>query len=446
MPNLTPPQSLDAERQVLGAIMKTGEMIEVASMLSDPSQFYSPKHRAIYTAALRLFTEGQAVDITTLSERMLADGTLSGIGGRVFLVDLVEDIVSTSHLRDHAKIVFERWLARKAIDLTNDVQQQCYEGAAPIDDVLAGLSTSVFALLGNRIGKGFVHISTEEEKYVERIEAYRSGLDIAGRVYSGFPSFDKKFLGAENSEYIVIGGFPSHGKTQVGLQWAIHAAEGFGKRVGINSLEMKHQAIFTRINAYRAQIDIHRLKSGQFSDAEAYRLKAAAKTTAQLPIYVDDNPGTNVVEILANCEKMHQQYGLDLLVVDYLQIIQGDKKKNRHLEVAEISEGLRRIARKMDIPVIALSQLTEGESVMRGPTGPEIRNLRESKDIAAHADSVVFVWHWQEQSGEMKSKLKIGKKRDGELGSVPMEFVSGWWFDGTDIGARKLKDSHGGHE
>lgn len=430
---LQPPQSLDAERQVLGAVLKDAEAIHrVIEVLDKDTHFYAPKHRIIFRAILDLYHRNEPCDITMVSNELLKQGKLDTIGGRVYLVDLVEDIVSIGHIDAHAQIVLEKAVVRRLIDVAGDISQKCYEGSQSVDDLLDGAEAEIFTISESRMKQGFVSIEATVNDVYRQIE----NPELATKsVSTGFTDIDRMTDGLRNGDFIVVAGRPSMGKTSLALNFAEHIALTRKKGVGIFSIEMSRDQLVTRMLCGRAGVNQQKLRSQRLSEQEKRRLVLQAGELSQARIFIDDSPMLSGLEMRAKARRLKANEDISLIIIDYIQLMHGTGRlENRQQEIAQISRSMKALAKELDTPVIAISQLSRMVEQRGGEKRPQLSDLRESGAIEQDADVVMFVYrpefylsHLDKTDPkylevEGKAEVIVAKQRNGPTGVANLSF------------------------
>ena len=430
-----PPQSLDAEQAVLGAVLKDSEaMNQVVEVLDSPEHFYSPRHKTIFQSMLGLYNESQPCDITTLANRLSRQDVLEKVGGRVYLVDLVEQVASTANVASHAAIVLEKSVLRSLISTSNEIVRSCYSEQSAVDELLDQAEANIFRISEKRLRKGFVSLKDLVHPAFDQIEEFReAGTGLGAR--TGYTELDSMTNGLHNGDLVVIAGRPSMGKTSFALNIAEHVAVTQKKAVGVFSVEMSKEALVLRMLSTRARISQQRIRAGKASDAEVQRLARAAGTLAETGIFLDDSATLSSLEMRAKARRLAAQHDIALMVVDYIQLMHSSVRiENRQQEIALITRSMKALAKELDIPLIAISQLSRQVEQRGGEKRPQLSDLRESGAIEQDADLVMFV-HRPEvylspaERDEPKNADKLGmaeiivaKQRNGDTGSVNLKF------------------------
>ena len=424
-----PPQNLEAEQSVLGAILLNNEAMAKAMEILTKEDFYRGAHQKIYTAMLDLSDQGEVIDQITLFEHLKMKGDLETVGGSAYLAELVQIVPSAANIKYHCRIVRDKALLRGLIVTSTEVIARGYDGTAPVDDLLDFAEQSVFSLGQGKLGRSFIevkHIINESIDLVDRL--YQSKEKITG-VPTGYYDLDNLTAGLQASDLIVVAGRPSMGKTSLALGMAEHAALEASKVVGIFSLEMSKAQLVLRMLSSRAHVDSHSLRTGKLTSEDWKHLIAAADRLSQAPIFIDDSGALTVQQMRGKARRLKAENGLDLLIVDYLQLMQGrSDAESRQQEISDISRSLKALAKELNVPVIALSQLSRAVE-SRKPPIPVLADLRESGAIEQDADIVLFIYRQDVYEPDSEKKgiadILIRKHRNGpisELGQIQLFF------------------------
>lgn len=420
-----PPHSLDAERSVLGAILKDSDGIHIAmEFLDSPDHFYAPKHRMIYAAIKSLSEKFEPCDITTVANVLQNENNLEKIGGRVYLVDLVEGVVSTAHLKSHCKIVLENSTRRRLFYELTQISTNCYDNERPIHDTIGLAEQSLYSIRNDRASEGFRLMGSLLPSVSDKIKGYKTGETQRHFISTPFNTLNKKLLGLEPGEFVIIGGRPTRGKTQLALQ--ISAFNAFMKNipVGFVSVEMPSEQIGERLASLLTEIPLTRIKSGDISGEEEVAIVDGLSKIYNKPFYIDDSSDCHISEICSRIRRLKNEKDVQLVVVDYLQLVRGVRgAQNREREVADMCGKLKRLAGQLGIVLLCLSQLNR-----HNESEDRLVHLRDSGSIEQDADCVLFV---SEEDGR-GTYVEIAKRRQGERGKVYMDFENGWWIDGKN--------------
>ena len=423
---LVPPHSAEAEESVLGAVLISAEAANTALEKLGAEDFYRPSHQVIFQSIADLFNGNQPIDAVTVSEELRRAGALDRVGGVGFLTGLIDAVPTASNIEYYAEIVEEHALRRRLMRVGGDIGSLASTMDQPIVNVLDRAEQSVFAVSERRVGDGLAPIDPLLGPAIERAEELnRNGLEITGTP-TGFRDLDRKLAGLHPTNLVILASRPGMGKTTLALNIAQNVAVT-DVPVAVFSLEMSREEIVTRMLCSEGRIDSQRLRSGRLSEADFSKLSNAASVLYKKPVYVDDSPGLTVTEIRAKARRMRRRPGLGLIIVDYLQLMQGSGGENRQQEIAQISRSLKNLARELDVPIIGVSQLNRSlES--REDKRPRLGDLRESGAIEQDADVVMFIYrheyyHPEAQETKGIAELNIAKHRQGAVGRVDMTFL-----------------------
>ncbi len=435
-----PPYSEDAEQAVLSAMLLDADAVSRASELVDETMFYREPHRRIFKAMVTLQREGAAVDPLTLSNELEWVGVLDAVGGKDYLGTLIDIVPTTANVEHHCKIVKEKALRRRLIEVATGIVTESYEGQHSSHDLIDMAEHKILEVGKDRGAEGFVRIKNLLWSAMERIDLLRaSGGDITG-VTSGFPDLDKMTLGFQRSDLIVIAARPSMGKTAFVLNIAQNAAIERNVPVAVFSLEMSREQLLLRMLASEGRVDAQRIRSGKLTPDDDAQLARAAGFLGNAPIWVDDSPGLTVYDIRSRARRLKASADVGLIIVDYLQLISSPAGvENRTQEISQISRALKMLAKEIDTPVIALSQLSRSVE-QRTDKRPLLSDLRESGSIEQDADVVMFIYRPEyyegayDEAGNPRvlkdtnipldglAEVIISKQRNGPTGMARLNF------------------------
>ena len=423
-----PPQNIEAEQAVLGAMMIDKEAISKATEILRENDFYRQDHRAVYQVIVDLFSKNQAVDMVTVTEALKREGKLEDVGGIQFITYLANAVPTAANITYHAKIVEEKSLLRQLISVSTQIAGSGYEGSEDVNTLLDNAERMILGVSERKISRDFAPIKEVVMSAVDRIdELYNKKGGITG-IATGFIDFDRLTSGLQASDLILIAARPSMGKTALVLNMAQNIAIREKKSVAFFSLEMSKEQLVQRMLCAEASIDSSRLRIGELEDNDWEKLIWAADSLSRAEIFIDDTPGITVMEMRAKARRLKVEHNLQLIVIDYLQLMQGSGKKsgeNRQQELSDISRSLKALARELNVPVIALSQLSrsvESRQVKR----PMLSDLRESGALEQDADLVAFLYREDYYDKETENKniteLIIAKHRNGPVDTVKLFF------------------------
>jgi len=386
-----PPQNVEAEQSLLGSILIDPEAIVRVSSIVRPEDFYRDAHSILYGAALELHERRQPADFITLRDALEQRNQLELIGGTAYLTTLVNAVPTSAHAEFYAQIVQRTAILRRLIEAATQITGLAYEPADDADEVIDQAEQILFAVAERRHARDLAPISQVIARYYERIQMLAERKGPLG-VPTGFELLDKLLGGLQPSDLIIVAARPSMGKTALALTMATSAAKRFGTRVALFSLEMSAEQLVQRLLSAETGIDAQRLRVGDVKEDEWQLIVQAASTLSETNIFIDDSPSLTVLEMRSKARRLHSQYGLDLVIVDYLQLMQGDRRsENRVQEISNISRGLKGLARELNVPVIAVSQLSRAVEA-RQDKHPQLSDLRESGSIEQDADVVLFIY------------------------------------------------------
>lgn len=423
-----PPQNIEAEQAVLGAILLESAALITVMELLRPEDFYREAHRQIYEAMIELNESNQPIDLITLTTRLEEKQLLSEVGGVPYLTQLAAAVPTAANVQYYAKIVEEKAMLRKLIRTATEIVTNGYSGTEDVQDLLSEAERRILEISNRTLSSGFVPIRDVLMEVFERVEMlYNQKGQITG-IPSGFPDLDRMTSGFQRSDLIIVAARPSVGKTAFALNIAQNVAVRAKETVAIFSLEMSAAQLVQRMICAEANVDAGRLRNGNLEGDDWEKLTMAIGTLSEAEIYIDDTPGLTVAEIRAKCRRLKKEKGLGMIVIDYLQLISGRGKpgESRQQEVSEISRTLKQIARELEVPVIALSQLSRGVE-QRQDKRPLMSDLRESGSIEQDADIVAFLYRddYYDKETEKKNIIEIiiAKQRNGPVGTVELVFL-----------------------
>lgn len=425
-----PPQNIEAEMSALGSLMLDKDAIFAVADALSPRDFYKPLHREIYEAMMDLFSKGEPIDVLSLSNRLKERGSLESIGGSAYLASLVNTVPTASHAVHYAAIVRKKRLMRDLIEASHHITQLGYKESEDVESLIDEAEQKIFGIAKDSLRQEFFRVRDALEPAYERLEKLHSGDGVLRGVPTGFKDLDDKLAGLQRSDLIILASRPSLGKTSLALNIARNVAVEYKKAVGVFSLEMSRDQLVDRLIASEANVDSWRLRTGRLrSDGvenDFARIRDGMAVLSEAPIFIDDSSSPTTMELRAKARRLQAEHDLGLVVVDYLQLMKGSGyQESRVLEVSEISRGLKAMAKELNIPVLALSQLSRG--VENRPTAkPKLSDLRESGALEQDADVVMFIYREDKvkENSDRKNiaEILIEKHRNGPTGSVPLYF------------------------
>lgn len=423
-----PPQSNESEMAVLGSIMlRTDSLNEIIDMISVES-FYSQRHKIIYENILKLFSEGKPIDLVSLSERITTQGKIDSVGGRSYLAEVIESVPSSANIKHYAEIVKTKYLLRSLIEASEKVSLMGYNEAEPIENILDSAEKEVFNITNRGDNRSLVEIKNTLGNAWERIENLHKNKDQLRGVPTGFKSLDNILAGLQKSDLIILAARPSVGKTSLALDIARHVGVNEKIPVVIFSLEMSSQQLIDRMLAAQSNVNAWKLRTGNLSNEEDFAsIRDSLAVLSDAPIFVDDKPANNIISIRSTARKLKSEKNLGLIVIDYLQLMVPTASRssdNMVQQVTEISRSLKALAREIDVPVLALSQLSRAVEQRGGK--PRLSDLRDSGSIEQDADVVAFI-HREDRYKEESDKnnlaeILIEKHRNGPTGHIQLYF------------------------
>ncbi len=437
-----PPQNVEAEQMVLGAILIENDAMNKVVELLSPDDFYKDAHRRIYSAMMDMFESGEAIDLVTLPDALQGKAGLEAVGGASYLAYLVSLVPTAANIKNHARIIREKSVLRKLIHSATDIITQSYGDSRTsinIDELLDRAEKSIFEIAQNKIRDSFVSMKNIVGHSFAIVERLYERKEMVTGLPTGFVDLDERTSGLQPSDLIIIAARPSMGKTAFVLNIAAHAAIEKGKTVAVFSLEMSKEQLVLRLLGSESRVDAHKLRTGHLSDRDWTPLSNAAGRLAEAPIFIDDTAAISVLEMRAKARRLKADAGLDLIVVDYLQLMRGrGDEGSREQEISNISRSLKALAKELQVPVVALSQLNRAVETRPGrEKRPMLADLRESGAIEQDADVILFIYRDEvynkcecPHDGECLcgrrgvAEVIIGKQRNGPIGKVDLTFIN----------------------
>lgn len=425
-----PPQNLEAEQSVLGALMlDKNAIINVADILR-PDDFYKPAHGKIYAAILKTYEKKEPIDILSVTAKLKNDQLLQDIGGSSYLSQLIDAVPTAAHVEHYAKIIKEKQVLRDLIKTSAEITENAVDSPDDLNQLLDSIEQKIFAISQRSVNQKFIHVKDALQKTYERIEQlHREGGDKLRGVPTGFSQIDSLLSGLQKSDFIVLGARPSMGKTALALNIARHAALNAKQPVGFFSIEMSLEQIMDRLIAAEAQVSLYNLRTGRLNNDEDFEfIQHALDQFSASQLFIDDTPSPTLMEIRSRARRLQSEHGLGLLIVDYLQLINPrTHSDNLVQQTTEISRGLKSLAKELKVPVLALSQLSR-DIDKRENKRPRLSDLRESGSIEQDADVVMFIYRKEKDrlnpaAAENNTvEIMIEKHRNGPTGVVPLKW------------------------
>lgn len=422
-----PPQNLEAEQSVLGAILLENGAINRSLEVLRPDDFYRENHRKIFLAMVDLSEKTQAIDLVTLSEQLRQKNELEAVGGTAYLAQLINMVPTSANVRFHAKIVHEKAMLRNLISTATEIVTLCYENSEDIPDLIDQAEKKIFNISQERVRTTFIPVKEIVKQSFELIERLYETKEAITGVPSGFKDLDKMTTGFQASDLVIVAGRPSMGKTALALNIAQYAAIHRKQTVAIFSLEMSKEQLVLRMLCSEARVDAHKLRSGFLGADDWPKLTNAAGHLTEARIFIDDTPAISILEMRAKARRLKAEHELHLIIVDYLQLMRGrGNADNREQEISEISRSLKSLAKELQVPVLALSQLSRAVE-NRPDKRPVLADLRESGAIEQDADLVLFIFREEvyfpdREDKKGKAEVILGKQRNGPIGVVDLTY------------------------
>ncbi|MBW3467955.1 replicative DNA helicase [Arthrospiribacter ruber] len=441
-----PPQAIDLEEAVLGALMLEKDALTAVVDILKPESFYKEAHKVIYSAILDLFGDSQPIDLLTVTNQLRKKGQLEIAGGAFFITELTSKVSSAANIEFHARIITEQSMKREMISIASEIQKDAYEDTTDVFELLDKMEQSLFEISEKNIRKNYSNMRDILKEAILDLESKKGQKDGLTGVPSGFTALDRVTSGWQKSDLVIIAARPAMGKTAFVLSVLRNAAVDHNRPVAIFSLEMSSVQLVNRLISSEAELDSEKIKKGNLADYEWEQLIHKTGKLAKAPLFVDDTPALSILELRAKCRKLKAQHDIQMIVIDYLQLMSGDSKTggqggNREQEIASISRALKKIAKELSIPVIALSQLSRAVETRGGDKRPQLSDLRESGAIEQDADMVMFLYRPEyygfTEDDEGNSVMGVGeviiaKHRNGSLENVKLRFI-GKYTKFTDL-------------
>lgn len=415
-----PPHNEDAERSLLGSILLDRDAIVQIAELTHIDHFYFKKNSVIFEAMLKLYEERSAIDVVTVTDQLKKLKELKTVGGTAYVAGLSTAVPTAAHVVEYAKIVKNLYVKRTLISLAAEMNELAFDESREVPDILDKAEQGIFALSHNQTNKGFIPLREALASSFERLDELQRNQGELRGVPTGYADLDRMLAGFQQSNLIILAARPGTGKTALSLNIAMHASVMHKKKVAFFSLEMSKEELVDRLLVSQADIDAWKLKTGRLTDQDFLKISDAMGVLAEAPIYIDDTPGMSILEMRTKSRRLASDQGLDMVIVDYLQLAHGRTKDNRVQEVAEISQGLKNLARELRVPVLSLAQLSRAVE-SRGEKVPQLSDLRESGSIEQDADVVMFLYRKDDDIREAVS-LRVAKHRHGGVGDVELYF------------------------
>lgn len=426
-----PPQITDVEESVLGALILDQDALSNSIDIVKPEYFYKEEHVAIFRAISSLFAEGKPVDLLTVSERLKKNGSLDFVGGTYKLVSLTERITSAAHIEYHVRLLSEKYIQRELIRVSTETLRDAYDETKDVLDLLDKTETKFLEINDSNFNSDILGMDVLVRNTINEIEKSQISSEDSTGMLTGFRDLDNKIGGFQRGTLIILAARPAMGKTAFALTMARNMAVDFHKPVAVFSLEMTASELTSRLISAEASINGRRFKAkGKLEEWEKTMIREKTQPLIQAPIYIDDNPNLTIFELRAKCRRLKQKYDIQMIYIDYLQLMHGGdsvKGGNREQEISYISRQLKALSKELGIPVLALSQLSRAVETRGGTKKPVLSDLRESGAIEQDADIVMFIYrpnYYGEDVDEKAADIIIAKHRAGEVGEVRLNFIS----------------------
>jgi replicative DNA helicase len=430
-----PPQAVPLEEAVLGALMIDREGLPLVMDILQSESFYLESHQLIYKSALRLFERSNPVDILTVTEELRKSGDLEKVGGSYYLVELTNRIASSANIEYHARIIAQKHIQRELIRVSTNTIRDAYEDTTDVFNLLDEAEKGLFNITQNNLSRSYSGMDTLTGKVLKQIEELSKKGDGLTGTPSGFTDLDRLTSGWQPSDLIIIAARPGMGKTSMVLATALNAARDFNKPVALFSLEMASTQLVQRLISMEAEIPGSKMRNAKLESYEWQALQTTVERLSNVPIFIDDTPGINIFELRAKCRRLKMQHDIQLVIIDYLQLMTGSsegKNTNREQEISGISRALKNMAKELSVPVIALSQLSRAVETRGGSKRPQLSDLRESGAIEQDADMVAFIYRpeyyqiMEDENGQSNKGIAefiVSKNRHGALDTIKLKFV-----------------------
>ncbi len=424
------PHNAEAERTVLGAILVDNAAFNSAAEILNRDDFYREAHRRIFDAMAALAERSEPIDVVTLRDELLRNSAFEAVGGAAYLGSLVDGLPRVSNVEPWCRIIKEKSVLRNLIHAGNRIVQSAYEGDEDAASVLDRAEKSIFDIAEKRLRQGFVGIREIVKESFRTIDQLSQSKELVTGLPTGFVDLDERTTGLQKGDLIIVAARPAMGKTSFCLNIAQYASQRTGETVGIFSLEMSKEQLVLRMLCAEARVDAHKLRTGHLQEKDWARLANAYAALSTAHIFIDDSATLTPLEIRAKCRRLKAEHGLGLVMIDYMQLVSGSGRiENRQQEISSISRSLKGLAKELQCPVIALSQLSRAPEA-RQDRRPQLSDLRESGAIEQDADIVMFIYREEEHKPTVENRgvaeIIVGKQRNGPTGSVRLQFIREW--------------------
>ncbi len=434
------PHSLDAERSVLGAILIENKLIHLAQEILKEEDFYRDGHRTLFRTMSVLNERRSAIDLITVKDELARSGDLDKVGGAAYVSSLLDGVPRSANVEHYARIVRQKAVLRGLIGSASRILNRCYEAEETADTLLDEAQREVMLLAEGSLRTGFSHVREVAAPTLEYIDRIHERRELITGLATGYEKIDEMTSGLQRGDLVIVAGRPSMGKTALAVNIAQNAGVNHGRTVGIFSVEMSREQVFLRLLTGQSRVDAHRLRTGQLEARDWESLKNSFGALVEAPIYIDDTPGITLFEMRAKARRLKMEHGLDLLVVDYLQLLRSRERfESRNQEISEISRSLKMLAKELDVPIIAVSQLSRAPEQRGGDHRPQLADLRESGAIEQDADLVMLLFREEYYKPDKLdargiAEVHIAKQRNGPTGKVELVFIREYTrFENPDL-------------
>jgi replicative DNA helicase len=443
-----PPQALDLEDVVLGAIMLEKNALNAVVEFLKPEHFYLEVHKEIYTAIVELFKSTEPVDMRTVVNQLRKSGKIELVGGAYYIAELTAKVSSAANIEYHARVIMEMAIKRELIQVASQIQSDAYEDTTDVFELLDKTEQSIFQISDSNLRKNYDNMRNLMARAIQELQVLKEHKDGLTGVPSGFTELDRMTSGWQKSDLVIIAARPGMGKTAFVVSALRNAAVDFKIPVAIFSLEMASLQLVNRMISAEAELESEKIKKGNLAEHEWAQLVHKTSRLSSAPIFIDDTPALSILELRAKCRRLKAEHGIQVIVIDYLQLMRGEQGGNREQEIASISRSLKGIAKELSVPVIALSQLSRSVETRGGDKRPQLSDLRESGSIEQDADIVMFLYRPEyykitvDEEGmptQGTGEVIIAKHRNGSVGNVKLKFI-GKYTKFADL------DSAGGYD
>ncbi|HTH58424.1 MAG TPA: replicative DNA helicase [Cyclobacteriaceae bacterium] len=427
-----PPQALDLEEAILGALMLEKNALTAVVEFLRPEHFYSDQHKEIFQAIIDLFKSSEPVDMRTVVAQLRKNGKLEVAGGAFYIAELTSKVSSAANIEYHARIIIEMAIKRDLIQIASQVHHDAYEDTTDVFDLLDKTEQSIFQISDSNLRKNYDNMKSLMFRAIQELQEKKNHKDGLTGVPSGFSRLDRVTSGWQKSDLVIIAARPGMGKTAFIVSALRNAAVDFNHAVAIFSLEMASLQLVNRLISAEAELESEKIKKGNLAEFEWQQLVHKTNRLSSAPIFIDDTPALSILELRAKCRRLKAEHNIQLIVIDYLQLMKGESTGNREQEIASISRALKGIAKELNVPVIALSQLSRGVETRGGDKRPQLSDLRESGSIEQDADIVMFLYRpeyykiTEYEDGTPSqgvAEVIIAKHRNGGLENVRLKFI-----------------------